>query len=140
MTLVARLLGYLSLVVNLLLSLALLGVGLLAAFETSDLKLDPIPDWAGTVTRTVLYGGLLGLIAIVLALRSSKVARVPHVLWSLLAASIGAGAFWSPTYRFDGVEDFRLSLLIFAGYLLVVLGSVLHVKGAGPKRRAYRTG
>jgi hypothetical protein len=30
--------------------------------------------------------------------------------------------------------------LIFAGYLLVVLGSVLHVKGAGPKRRAYRTG
>jgi hypothetical protein len=134
----SRLLGYLSVLVNLLLSLALLGVGLIAAFESSDLHLEPIPDWAGTVTRTVLYGGLLGLIAVVLAFRSSKGARVPHVLWSLLAAYIGAGAFWSPTYRFAGVEDFKLSLWIFAGYLLVVLGSLLHVKSAGPKRRGYR--
>lgn len=135
----SRLLGYLSVLVNLLLSLALLGVGLIAAFETSDLRLDPIPDWAGTVTRTVLYGGLLGLIAVVLAFRSSKVARLPHVLWSLLVAYIGVGAFLSPTYRFDGVDDFKLSLLVFAGYLFVVLGSLLHVKGAGPKRSGYIT-
>lgn len=138
MSFLGRLLGYLSVVVNLLLSLVLLGIGLIAAFETSDLKLGPVPTWAGTVTRTVLYGGLLGLIAIVLAFRSSKAARLPHVLWSLLVAYIGAGAFLGPAYRFDGVEDFKLSLWIFAGYLLVVLGSLLHFKSAGPKRRGYR--
>ena len=59
MSFLGRLLGYLSVLVNLLLSLALLAAGLLAAFESSDLRLDPIPAWAGTVTRTVLYGGLL---------------------------------------------------------------------------------
>ena len=139
MSFLGRLLGYVSVLVNLLLSLALLGVGLIAAFEASDLKLDPIPAWAGTVTRTVLYGGLIGLIAVVLAFRSSKVARLPNVLWSLLAAFIGARAFWSPAYRFEGMEDFKLSLWIFAGYLLVLLGSVLHVRGAQPKRRGYRT-
>jgi hypothetical protein len=139
MSFLGRLLGYLSVVVNLLLSLALLGVGLIASFETSDLKLDLVPAWADTVTRTVLYGGLLGLIAVILAFRSSKVARVPHVLWSLIVAYVGASAFWSPAYRFEGVEDFKLSLWIFAGYLLVVLGSLLHVKRAGPKRLGYRT-
>lgn len=139
LTFMSRVLGYLSVLVNLLLSLALLGVGLLAAFETSDLKLEPFPAWAGTVTRTVLYGALLGVIAIALAVHSSKAARVPHVLWSLIVAYIGAGAFLSPAYRFDGVEDFRLSLGMFAGYLLVVLGSILHVKAAGPKRDGHRT-
>jgi uncharacterized membrane protein len=138
MSFLGRLLGYLSVAVNLLLSLALLGVGLIASFETSDLNLGPVPTWAGTVTRTVLYGGLLGLIAIVLAFRSSKAARLPHVLWSLLVAYVGAGPFLSPSYRFGGPEHFKLSLWVFAGYLLVVLGSLLHFKSAGPKRRGYR--
>jgi len=31
-----------------------------------------------------------------------------------------------------------VSLWIFAGYLLVVLGSLLRVKSAGSKRRGYR--
>ncbi len=140
MSFLGRLLGYLSVLVNLLLSLALLGVGLMAAFEPSDLNLGPVPAWAGTVTSTALYGGLLGLVAAVLAFRSSKVARLPHVLWSLLIAYVGAGAFWSPEYRFDGLDDFKLSLGIFAGYLLVVLGSMLHLKGTKPKRRGYITG
>jgi hypothetical protein len=139
MSFLGRLLGYLSVAVNLLLSLVLLGVGLIAAFETSDLNLGPIPPWAGTVTRTVLYGGLIGLIAVVLAFRSNKAARSLHVLWSLLAAYIGGTVFWSPAYRFEGVEDFQRSLWIFAGYLLVVLGSLLHFKGAKPERRGYRT-
>ena len=139
MSFLGRLLGFLSVLVNLLLSLALLGVGLIAAFEPSDLNLGPVPAWAGTVTRTALYGGLLGLIAVVLAFRSSKAARLPHVFWSLLVAYVGFGAFWSPEYRFDGVDDFKLSLWIFAGYLLVVLGSMLHVKNTKPKRRGYIT-
>jgi hypothetical protein len=54
-------------------------------------------------------------------------------------AYIGSRVFWSPAYRFDGMEDFKLSLWIFAAYLLVVLGSLLHVKSAGPKRRGYRS-
>lgn len=134
----SRVLGYLSVLVNLLLSLALLGVGLIASFETSDLKLDPIPAWAGTVTSTVIWGGLIGLIAVVLACRAGKAARSLHVLWSLVVAYIGASAFWSTAYRFDGIDDFRISLGIFVGYLFVVLGSLLHFKAAGPKRRGYR--
>lgn len=140
MSFLGRLLGYLSVMANLLLSLALLGVGAIASFDASDLRLDPLPAWAGTVTSTALYGGLIGLIAVLLAFRSSKAARSPHVLWSLLVAYIGASAFWSPAYRFDGIEDFKLNLWIFAGYLLVVLGSLLHVKSAGPERRGYRSG
>ena len=133
MSFFGRLLEYVSLVVNLLLSLALLGIGLIASFETADLKLDPIPAWSGTVTSTVLCAGLIGLIAVVLAFRPSKAARFPHVLWSLLVAYIGSRAFWSSAYRFDGIEDFKVSLWIFAGYLLVVLGSLLRVKSAGSK-------
>ncbi|MDA0205432.1 MAG: hypothetical protein O3A53_05805 [Acidobacteria bacterium] len=138
MSFFGRLLGYLSLIVNLLLSLALLGVGLIASFETSDLKLDPIPAWSGTVTSTVLCAGLLGLVAVVLAFRPSKAARSLHVLWSLVVLYIGSRAFWSSAYRFDGIEDFKVSLWIFAGYLLVLLGSLLHFKSAGSKRRGYR--
>lgn len=135
----SRLLGYLSVLVNLLLSLALLGVGLIASIETSDLKLDPIPAWAGTVTSTVVWGGLLGVIAAGLAFRSGRAIRSPHVLWNLVVAYIGASAFWSTAYRFDGIDDFRISLGIFVVYLFVVLGSLLHVKAAGPKRRGYRS-
>ena len=139
MSFLGRLLGYLSVAVNLLLSLALIGVGLLASFETSDLKLDPIPAWAGTVTGTVIWGGLIGLIAAILAFRAGKAARSLHVLWSLVAAYIGSSAFWSAAYRFDGIDDFRISLAVFVGYLFVVLGSLLHFKAGGPKRRGYRS-
>ena len=108
MSFLGRLLGYLSVVVNLLLSLALLGVGLIAAFETSDLNLGPLPAWAGTVTRSALYGDLCWGLSPWCWLAAPAGPHACHTSsGAYLPAYIGAGAFISPAYRFDGVEDFQ---------------------------------
>lgn len=139
MTFLGRLLGYLSIGVNLLLSLALLSLGLIAWFDGSPMRLDPIPNWTGSVTGTAILGGLAGLIAVVLAFRPGKISRAALVLWSLVVTVIFGNLFWSPLYRFNGFEDFKRSLWIFLGCLLVLFGSWLHLKNAPPRRPAYRT-
>jgi hypothetical protein len=135
MSFLGRLLGYVSVAVNLALSLALLFFGLIASFAATDMRLPLVPDWAGSVTSTVLLGGLVGLIAVVLALRCSKLSRTALVLWSLLVTAILASAFWSSTYRFDGLDDVKSSAWTLLGSVAVLIGSWLHRKGAVPKRR-----
>ena len=134
MSFFSRLLGYVSVAVNLLLSLSLLFLGLIASFAATDMQLDLVPPWAGSVTGTVLLGGLAGLIAVVLAIRPRKFARTALVAWSLLVTFILASAFWSSSYRFDGMDDFKRSAWILSGSVLVLVGSWLHRRNAAPKR------
>jgi len=134
MSFFSRLLGYVSVAVNLLLSLSLLFLGLIASFAATDMQLDLVPPWAGSVTGTVLLGGLVGLIAVVLAIRPGKLGRTALVAWSLLVTLILASAFWNSSYRFDGMEDFKRSAWILLGSVLVLVGSWLHRRNAAPKR------
>ena len=134
MSFFSRLLGYVSVAVNLLLSLSLLFLGLIASFAATDMQLDLVPPWAGSVTGTVVLGGLAGLIAVVLAMRPGKIGRMALVAWSLLVTLILASALWTSSYRFDGMEDFKRSAWVFLGSVLMLAGSWLHQRNAAPKR------
>lgn len=126
-----RLLGYASIVVHLCLSLALLVLSIVGVLSGSVMHLALVPDWFGSVAGTVCLGGLFGLAAAVLATRPSKLARTALVLWCLFVSWILASAFWSSSYRFDGMDDFTSSAWVLLGSLLLLIGSWAHRSAAG---------
>lgn len=134
MSLLGRLLGYASIVVHLCLSIALLVLGVIGELSGSVMQMGLVPDWFGSVARTVCVAGLFGLVAVVLATRPSKLARTALVVWCLIVSWILASAFWSSTYRFDGLDDFTDNAWILLGALLLLIGSWVHRSAAGRKR------
>ena len=135
MSFIGRLLGYLSVLANLALGLALLGMGLIGSMSGSDMKIDLIPVSPENMATTLMLSGLVALIAVVLALRPGKVSRTLLVLWSLLVASMPICALTRASYRFDGEEHFRTGVWVFLGTLLLLVGAVYHRKLAPAARR-----
>ncbi|MBI1358186.1 MAG: hypothetical protein GC160_27955 [Acidobacteria bacterium] len=136
MSILGRLLGYISMLANLCLALLLLGAGLVGALSESSMKVDLIPASPESMAQVLMYSGLGGLIAVVFGLRPGRLSRSLLVLWSLLVTGILICAFFRPSYRFDGEEHFRLGIWIFLGSLLLLIGSYCHWKaGGGEKRR-----
>ena len=131
MSILGRLLGYVSLLVNLALALALLVAGMIGALSGEAMKVDVIPASPESMPQVLIYSGLGGLLAVVLALRAGRVSRTLLVLWSLLATSILVCAITRPSYRFDGEEHFRLFLWVLLGSLLLLAGSVYRWKRGG---------
>ena len=118
-----RILGYLSILTNLLLGLFLLGLGLLGAMEGADMEIDVIPASPESMSTVLILSGLFAIAAVVLALRNGRGARSLLVLWSLLVTSILICAFTRSSYSFDGIEHFRTGVWVFLGSLLLLFGS-----------------
>lgn len=123
MIVLGRILGYLSILTNLLLGLFLLGIGLLGALEGAALKIDLLPVAPESMSTVLMFAGLFAVVAVVLALRSGRAARSLLVLWSLLVSGVLVAAFFRPSYRFDGEEHFRTGVWVFLGSLLLLIGS-----------------
>lgn len=135
MSSIGRALGYLSLLINLPLSLFLLVLGLFGAYLGADMEIDVIPASPESMSTWLIFSGLFGLVAWVLALRAGRGSRFLLVLWSLLVSSILVCAFTRGSYRFDGMEDFRSGVWIFLGSVLLLIGSYFRWK-ITPKTRA----
>lgn len=138
MRFLGRLLGFASILANLVLALFLVGVGLIGSLEGATLTIDEIPGSPESMAMWLIFAGLGGLLAVVLALRPGRFSRTLLVLWSLLVAGIFVYNFVRPTYRFDGPEHFQQTVYLFLGSLVLLLGSSLHWKlapGRRPRRR-----
>ena len=135
MSILGRLFGYISVLVNLALAIILLGMGLIGALSGSDMRLDVIPASEEAMAEVLLFSGIGGLIAVAFALRPGRISRTLLLLWSLLITGILVYAFIRPDYRFEGEEHLRLGVWMFLASLALLLGSFLHWKLAKRKER-----
>jgi hypothetical protein len=135
MNFLGRLLGYLSVLANLVLGLALLGMGFIGSAAGGDMNIDLIPVAPERMATTLMIAGLVALVAVVLALRPGKGSRTLLVLWSLLVAAMPICALTRSAYRFQGEEHFRMGVWVFVGTLLLLIGAIYHRKLAPAARR-----
>ena len=135
MSFIGRLLGYLSVLVNLVLALGLIGFGLIGS--GGDMKIDLIPVEPANMASTLLIAGLIALASVVLALRPGKLARTPLVLWSLFVAAIPICALTRSSYHFNGEEHFRNGVWLFLGTVVLLIGAIYHRKLAAASRERH---
>ena len=130
MSFIGRLLGYLSVLANLALALALLALGFIGWSSGEDMRIDLIPVSPESMAQTLLISGLVALCAVLLALKRGKGPRTLLVLWSFVVALIPICALTRTSYRFRGEEHFRMGVWVFLGTLLLFIGAYCHRKYA----------
>lgn len=107
-----------------ILSLALLGVGVVAVHSNiDDMKLETLP-WQGTqLNHMLILLGVIGLLSVILAITGKLRFLLP--LWSIyVLGMLVRGVFFSATVTFSGSEDFHNWLWLIAGAALAVIGSL----------------
>ena len=102
-----------------LFALFMLGISAVALASGTVLRLDMLP-WSGqTGTYVLLFGGIFGILALLLALKGTL--RFLFFLWSLVVfVMLFKGFFLSP-YQFD--TGFKAIALLTFGALLAILGA-----------------
>ena len=114
-------------------ALFLLGLSLLALTSSNTLKL-PVLPWQGeAATQWLLWGSILGLVSIALAV--TGIFRYLFPLWALAVLAILVRGYILQPIPFAGVDEFRSAMLLTAGALLAFLAS-LTVFTMNRRRRA----
>jgi hypothetical protein len=116
-----------------ILSLALLGVGVVAVHsDVTDMKLETLP-WQGVELNHWLIGlGLVGLLSVILAVTGKIRFLLP--LWSIFVLGMMVrGVFFNSAVTFSGSEDFHNWLWLLGAAALAAIGS-LSLLG---RRRGY---
>jgi hypothetical protein len=132
MSILRGLLRLLAFVFNIAAGLFLSGVGLIGSLTGEDVHFPLIPSVTGETLKWTLIGlGLFALGSTVLALIRSKAARFLMVLWNLLVVGLMICAVTRSSYRFAGMEHFRLGAIVFAVGLLALWGAWAQMKAAG---------
>jgi hypothetical protein len=106
-----------------ILSLALLGVGLVAVrSDVTDMKIEMMP-WQGVELNHWLIGlGVAGLVSVILAVTGKLRLLLP--LWSFLVlAMLVRGVFFASGVTFEGQDDFHNWLWLTGGALAALIGS-----------------
>jgi hypothetical protein len=115
-----------------LLSLFLFGIGIIAKLSDGRLTLPMLP-WTGeSLVTWVLWGGLAGILSVVLAV--AGIFRLFFPLWSLTVLVLLVRGYFLQPYSFGGETEFQRVLWLSGGALLAFLGS-LTVFGSRKKRR-----
>ncbi len=107
-----------------ILSLTLLGLGVVAVrSDVTDMKLEMLP-WQGVELNHWLIGlGLAGLLSVILAV-TDKV-RFLLSIWSIyVLGMIVRGIFFSSTVSFEGPNDFHNWLWMMGGAAVAFVGSL----------------
>lgn len=121
-----RLLGYISIVVNLMLGVFCLGLGLVGRFAGHDMDIDLLPFEPENASTVLIAAGLFALVAVFMAFSKSGFARSLLLIWSLAVTGVLIAAFFRASYRFDGMDGFQSYGAYLAISLLALLGSGLH--------------
>ncbi len=125
---------------TLVVSLFLLGVGLLAVGNADTLRFDVVPLLTGEALALLLIAmGVLGLAALVLLFRFEALASWLLLLWNLAIVSILLCAVTRPSYRFEGMDHFVNGVYLFLLALAALWGSRLQVRAARSRSHSYRT-
>ena len=123
---------------TLVVSLFLLGVGLLAVGNADTLRFDVVPLLTGEALARFLVGmGILGLGALVLLFRLKSLSSWLLLLWNLAVVSILLCAVTRPSYRFDGMDHFVNGVYLSLLALAALWGSRLQLRAA--RTQPYKT-
>ena len=140
MVLVRGFFRLLAVVFTLIVSLFLLGVGLLAMGNADTLRFDVVPLLTGEALALFLTGmGILGLGALILLFRLKSLASWLLIVWNLAVVSILLCAVTRPSYRFDGMDHFENGVFLFLLALAALLGSWFQLRAARSRSHRYRT-
>ncbi len=126
MAVVTALLRFLSYVYHGLLSLVLLALGLLVTLAggAQSLRLEMLP-WSGTTLLCVLvFGGLFGLLTVVLAIKGKL--RPLFFLWAILVVVYLVKGFFLGGYRFSP-DEFSKVVYLVLGAFVALLGAFLQM-------------
>ena len=117
---------------HLVLCLFSMGVAVVAMSSPSTLNLSMLP-WSGSdLTTWLLWGGLAGLISIILAV--TGVFRFLFPLWALVVLVLMVQGFLIKPYTFEGKASFYNVLWILAGALLAFLASLTLFRSTRKRR------
>jgi hypothetical protein len=109
---------------HMVLSLALLGLGVVAVHSNAcHMKIETLP-WQGVELNHWLIGlGIAGLLSVVLAVSGTLRFLLP--LWSIyVLGMVVRGVFFSSSTTFSGREDFHNWLLLIGGAAIALIGSL----------------
>ena len=116
-----------------ILSLALLGVGVVAVHsDVTDMKIETLP-WQGVELNHWLIGlGLVGLLSVILAV-TGKIRFLLPIFSIFVLGMMVRGVFLNSAVTFSGSEDFHNWLWLLGAATLAAIGS-LSLLG---RRRGY---
>ena len=125
---------YFSILFHLLLVLFLLAVsGLALASGTPSLNLKMLPWTGATLTNIVFFGGVAGLIIVLLAAKG--ILRILFFVWSLLVFVLLLKGYMLSGYKFAAGEFKTAGYLILAS-LIAVIGAWFQFRHS-PRPRKY---
>lgn len=117
---------------HLILSLFLIGLAIVAMNSSSTLSLEMLP-WSGSsLTSWLLWGGLAGILSIVLAV--TGVFRFLFPVWALVVLVMMVRGFIIKPYTFEGKPDFVSVLWLIAGALLAFVASLTLLRARRSRR------
>ena len=116
-----------SLLFHLLLSLLMLGLGIVGySSASSGLKLGMLP-WEGSQLLGWLTAlGLGGLLLVILAFKG--VLRIVYMVWTVVIAYLIVNGYFLTNYRFAGEGEFRFAIYCALAALLAFLGALWLLK------------
>jgi uncharacterized membrane protein HdeD (DUF308 family) len=107
---------------QLLISLAFLGLGTVAALSdntTFDIEMLP---WSGdALQNALLLLGAFGVLSVVLAFKGKL--RILFVAWTLGTVFLLGRGIFASGYRFEDESEFKWALFLLTGLLATVLGA-----------------
>ncbi len=116
-----------SLLFHLLLSLLMLGLGIVGHLSASaGLKLGMLP-WEGSQLVGWLTAlGLGGLLFVILAFKGKL--RIIYMVWTVVIAYLIVNGYFLTNYRFSGEGEFRFAIYFALAALLAFLGALWLLK------------
>lgn len=120
--------GFIGIPAGLLLGLYCLALYGLAAIEGGDLLLPLLPVEPENAATVLGVGGLVGLLASMLAIKAWNLARILLFLWWLTVTLLLAATVFRGDYRFDGMEDLTLHGWMLLGALVLTLSSWVRLR------------
>lgn len=119
---VQALLRFYSYGFQLLISLVLLALGLVATLsDNTGFEIDLLP-WTGKELRiSLLILGAFGLLSLLLAVKGKL--RFLFVMWTLGTVYLLGRGIFASGHQFDGESDFKWALFLLSGVLATVLGA-----------------
>ena len=104
------------------LALFLLGLALVALLSSNTLRL-PILPWQGDeATQWLLWGSIVGIVSIILAV--TGIFRYLFPLWALAVLVLMVRGYLLQPVPFSGPDEFQRVLLLIGGALIAFLASL----------------
>ena len=136
MRLLALMVRFVAFAFNLVLCLGLFFLSLLVMPSGKhNIQLSAVPLTGSRLTYTLLIASICGFVAMVLALRKSRAARFPMLLWNLLVFALLASAPFRGQFSFQGRDQLLTGIYVLAASLLALWGSWLQWRAPRPSRR-----